>query len=115
MKKVFAPYYIVKKGDTLASIAAKFEVSPTQILVENYLTPSSIKEGTILSITKKWLFLIRFYDKLLPVYLINQFAGENLVVINLTPVKLDMPHMLIQQNAEKVFANLKQPPSLAKF
>ena len=51
----------------------------------------------------------------LPVYLINQFAGENLVVINLTPVKLDMPHMLIQQNAEKVFANLKQPPSLAKF
>lgn len=53
MKKVFAPYYIVKRGDTLASIAAKFEVSPTQILVENYLTPSSIKEGTILSITKK--------------------------------------------------------------
>lgn len=58
MKKIFAPYYIVKKGDTLASIAQKFDISPTQILVENYLTPSSIKEGTILSITKKWLFFV---------------------------------------------------------
>ena len=53
MKKIFAPYYIVKKGDTLASISQKFDISPTQILVENYLTPSSIKEGTIISITKK--------------------------------------------------------------
>ena len=53
MQKSFLPFYIVKKGDTLASIASKFEVSPTQILVENYITPSSIKEGTILSITKK--------------------------------------------------------------
>ena len=53
MQKSYLPFYIVKKGDTLSSIAAKFEVSPTQILVENYITPSSIKEGTILSITKK--------------------------------------------------------------
>ncbi len=53
MQKIFLPYYIVRKGDTLASIAEKYEISPTQILVENYITPSAIKEGTILSITKK--------------------------------------------------------------
>ena len=53
MKKQFSPYYIVKEGDTLASISEKFEVPPTQILVENFITPAGIKEGVILSITKK--------------------------------------------------------------
>ncbi len=53
MKKIYMPYYIVKKGETLDSISQKFDINPTQILVENYLTPAQIKAGTILSITKK--------------------------------------------------------------
>ncbi len=52
MQKNFVPLYVVKKGDTLNSIAKKFNVNPTQILVENYITPAGIKEGVILSITK---------------------------------------------------------------
>lgn len=53
MQKVYLPLYIIKSGDTLASLAEKFNVSPSQILVENYLTPAAIKEGTIISITKQ--------------------------------------------------------------
>ncbi len=52
MQKNYLPFYIVKKGDTLSAIAKKFDINPTQILVENYITPSGIKEGVILSITK---------------------------------------------------------------
>lgn len=52
MQKNYVPFYVVKKGDSLNSIAQKFDVNPTQILVENYITPSAIKEGVILSITK---------------------------------------------------------------
>ncbi len=52
MQKNYLPFYVVKKGDSLNSIAKKFDVNPTQILVENYITPSAIKEGVILSITK---------------------------------------------------------------
>lgn len=54
MQKNYLPFYIVKKGDTLTSIAKKYDVNPTQILVENYITPNGIKEGVILSITKNW-------------------------------------------------------------
>lgn len=53
MQKVYLPLYIIKSGDTLASLAEKFNVSPSQILVENYLTPAAIKEGMIISITKQ--------------------------------------------------------------
>ncbi len=52
MKKIFDRFYIVKRDDTLSSIAEKFEINETQILVENFITPSQIKEGVILSITK---------------------------------------------------------------
>lgn len=44
----------------------------------------------------------------LPVYLINQFAGERLVVVNKTPVKLDMPHLFVQGDVEDVFNLLNQ-------
>lgn len=53
MQREYVPFYVVKSGDTLASLAEKFEVSQTQILVENYLTPSAIKEGVVISITKQ--------------------------------------------------------------
>lgn len=52
MQKEYLPFYVIKSGDTLASLSEKFDVSQTQILVENYLTPSAIKEGVIISITK---------------------------------------------------------------
>ena len=53
MQKEYVPFYKIKNGDTLASLAEKFDVSQSQILVENYLTPSSIQEGVIISITKQ--------------------------------------------------------------
>lgn len=53
MKTKNLPIYRVKKGDTLKSIAIKYGVNPTQILVENAITPSQIREGFIISITKK--------------------------------------------------------------
>lgn len=52
MQKSSQPYYIVKRTDTLSSIAARHNLTPSQILVENYLTPAGIREGTILSITR---------------------------------------------------------------
>lgn len=53
MQKEYSPFYIIKSGDTLCSLAEKFNVSQTQILVENYLTPAAIKEGVIISITRQ--------------------------------------------------------------
>lgn len=53
MEKGYVPFYVIKSGDTLASLAEKFNVSQTQILVENYLTPAAIKEGVIISISKQ--------------------------------------------------------------
>ena len=51
MKKQNLPIYIVKKSDTLNSIAQKYNINPTEILIQNSITPKQIKEGTILSIT----------------------------------------------------------------
>lgn len=53
MQKEYVPFYVIKSGDTLSSLAEKFGVSQTRILVENYLTPAAIKEGVIISITKQ--------------------------------------------------------------
>ena len=53
MQKEYVPFYKIKNGDTLASLAEKIDVSQNQILVENYLTPSSIQECVIISITKQ--------------------------------------------------------------
>ena len=48
MKKENLPIYRVQKGDTLNSIALKYNINPTQILVENAITPSQIREGMII-------------------------------------------------------------------
>ena len=53
MKKQNLPIYIVKKSDTLNSIAQKYNINPTEILIKNSITPKQIKEGTILSITPR--------------------------------------------------------------
>lgn len=52
MKKEYNIFYIVKKGDTIDKIAEKYNVHPTSILINNYLTPKMIKEGCILFIKK---------------------------------------------------------------
>lgn len=53
MKAENLSIYKIKKGDTLKSIALKYDINPTQILVENAITPNQIREGFIISITKK--------------------------------------------------------------
>jgi len=52
MKKEFNTFYIVKRGDTIEKIAAKYNVNPTAILINNYITPKMIKEGCILFIKR---------------------------------------------------------------
>lgn len=44
--------YKIKKGDTLNSIASRYNVNPTQILIENAITPKQIREGYIIEIKK---------------------------------------------------------------
>lgn len=50
MKKEYLKIYRIKKGDTLNSIALKYNVSPTWILVENTIVPRQIKEGMIIKV-----------------------------------------------------------------
>ncbi len=50
MKKIKDDIYVVKNGDTLASIAKAYNVNPTFILLANNLTPKMICEGTVLYI-----------------------------------------------------------------
>lgn len=52
MKKILNNLYIVKKGDTLESIAQKYMISSMNILLQNNVTPKMIKEGLILYIAK---------------------------------------------------------------
>lgn len=49
MKILKDEIYIVKKGDTLNSIAQSYNINPTTILITNNITPK-LKEGTVLFI-----------------------------------------------------------------
>ena len=42
--------YVIKKGDTLASIAQKYKVNPTTILISNNISTKMIREGFVLYI-----------------------------------------------------------------
>lgn len=50
MKKEKNIFYIVKKGDSLETIAKIYETTSVKILILNNLTPNMIKDGTILYI-----------------------------------------------------------------
>ena len=45
--------YRVKKGDTLNSIAERYKISPTEILIQNAIVPKNIREGFVLEIKKR--------------------------------------------------------------
>ena len=53
MQKVRNEIYVVQANDTLNSIATKYEINPTIILIQNSITPNLIKEGQILYIPLK--------------------------------------------------------------
>ena len=50
MKQKNLSLYRIKKGDTLNSIAKRYNINPTQILVENAIIPRQIREGFVLYI-----------------------------------------------------------------
>lgn len=50
IKKKHNSFYKVKSHDTLKSISEKFKTNPTEILIENSLSPKQINEGVILYI-----------------------------------------------------------------
>ena len=50
LKKISFPYYRVKKGETLKSVAEKFDVDATKILLDNSIAPREVKEGVLLKI-----------------------------------------------------------------
>lgn len=50
MKKEKSNFYKIKKVDTLSTIAEKFNKSPTEILIENKISPKQIFEGNIIYI-----------------------------------------------------------------
>ena len=52
MKKFLNNLYIVKKGDTIESIAKKYMINSMSILLQNNVTPKMIKEGMILYISR---------------------------------------------------------------
>ena len=52
MKKFKDEIYIVKKEDSLSSIAASYGVNPVTILVTNNCTTKIIQEGLILYIKR---------------------------------------------------------------
>lgn len=53
MKQENLTLYRVKKGDTLNSIAERYKISTTEILLQNAIVPKSIREGFVLEIRKK--------------------------------------------------------------
>lgn len=53
MKEGNLSIYKIKKGDTLNSIASRYNTNPTQILVENAIVPRQIREGFVLVIKQK--------------------------------------------------------------
>lgn len=44
--------YTIKEGDSLNSIAEKFNVNPTTILLVNNITPKNIRKGFVLYIPR---------------------------------------------------------------
>lgn len=52
VKKINFPYYQLQKGENLKTLSKKFDIDPTQILLENNLSPKQIKEGIFVKITK---------------------------------------------------------------
>lgn len=53
MKQENLSLYRVKKSDTLNSIAERYKVSTTEILLQNAIVPKNIREGFVLEIRKK--------------------------------------------------------------
>ncbi len=52
LKKISFPYYQVKKGENLKTIASKFGIDGTKILLDNNLSPKQIKEGVFIVLNK---------------------------------------------------------------
>ena len=52
IKKISFPYYQVQKGENLKTLAQKFGVDSTKILLDNRMSPRQIKEGVFLVIKK---------------------------------------------------------------
>ena len=50
MKIIKENFYKVEKEDTLLSIAKKYNISPTEFLIKNKISPKDIFEGNILFI-----------------------------------------------------------------
>lgn len=48
MKKRKVSIYKIKDVDSLSTLAEKFKINPTQILIENQISPKEIYEGNIL-------------------------------------------------------------------
>lgn len=52
IKKTTFPYYKVKENENLRTISKKTGIDSTKILLDNKLSPKSIKEGVILILKK---------------------------------------------------------------
>lgn len=50
MKKYFVKYYKIKKDDNLSLIAKKFKKEPTELLIQNKISPKQIFEGNVIFI-----------------------------------------------------------------
>lgn len=50
MKIINSQIYEIKEGDSLDSIAKKFGINPTSILLANNITPKQIRKGFVLYI-----------------------------------------------------------------
>lgn len=50
MKISSTELYVVKENETLSSIAEKFKLNPTSILLVNNITPKNIRKGFVLYI-----------------------------------------------------------------
>lgn len=53
MQITHSELYCVQENDTLASIAEKFNLNPTSILIINNITPKNIRKGFVLYIPQK--------------------------------------------------------------
>lgn len=50
--KISFPFYQVQQGENLKTIAQKFDVDGTKILLDNNISPKQICEGMFLKIEK---------------------------------------------------------------
>ncbi len=53
MQRQKVSIYKIKNVDTLSTIAQKFNVNPTEILITNQISPKQIFEGNIIYFSKK--------------------------------------------------------------